>query len=348
MLNQLWNMALIGTVTYGLFALDPFEFSHIADNCHLYKPLFAFLSDVCYLYVYTGMFFFSHLYFQLYSITTLRLMDSPCFQQFYHSKRLAVAIILLMATVNHAFFFFISLDSSRRTHLLNLLSVTQSFSSFLSFFCVYNGSFFHIYLCSAYHYHIYAFNGILKKLEVGLKSRALEEVYVVEKIVEYALLSEQLNELYAVPAIIYLIFNIFNVVLPVCMIFLCQVHYGHLFHGTCTWMYIVFLVYLNNQNIATIRRILLRLSTKHKEKAKSSELLLAKYQKAFPATSQIIRKFQQNVQQHRSTFHRYQQMDIYLEYYQINIFNVIQVTYGFIFKTFLFMLNYIVLITQTN
>lgn len=132
------------------------------------------------------------------------------------------------------------------------------------------------------------------------------------------------------------------------MIVLCQVHYGHLVHGTFTWLYIYFLIYLNNQNIATIKRILNFISVAHKNKAKNNQILLTKYQKAFPVASQIIQKLQQNVRVHKSTFHQYQQMNLYLEYYQINIFNVFKVNYSFLFKTFLFVLNYIVLITQTN
>lgn len=132
------------------------------------------------------------------------------------------------------------------------------------------------------------------------------------------------------------------------MIVLCQVRYGHLVHGTFTWLYIYFLVYMNNQNTATVRRILFHISAAHKEKAKNNQFLLAKYQRAFPVASQIIQRLQQNIHVHKSTFHRYQQMNLYLEYYQINIFDIFKVNYSFLFKSFLFVLNFIVLITQTN
>lgn len=211
MLNQLWNMALISIVTYGLFTLDPFEFNRVDDSCHFYKPLFAFLSEVCYLYVYTGMFFFTHLYFQLYAIRTLQLMDNECFQRFYTSKRQAVLYFLVTAVVNHGFFLSIYFDSSH--NLLDFFASSSrpfSYSNLLSLICVYNGSFFHIYLCSVFYYHIYAFNGILREFEAGLKSQRLEECYVVERIIGYAALIDQLNVVYSLPAILYLIFNVFN------------------------------------------------------------------------------------------------------------------------------------------
>lgn len=342
MLNTLWNAALISIVTWGIIRLDPFEFRKTTSLCgDQIKPLFIFLTEFCLLYIYTGMFILSHLYFQVYSLDIIRLMDLPVFQEYYKSKRLAYLVFFAVLLINQLFFFSIIFD---QTHIEAAIELKVSDSwdfarKCLSRFCVFNGSFFHIYLCNLFFYHEVALNSLLNQIYRKLTSGKVSISEAFQQVREFALLHQAFNEFYSIPTIIYLIFNTFQVVVPLCMVLLCQLHYGHLIHGFFTWFYLLYLLRLNQNIQLTVKRIFNFFEEQSKMKLISSEKPLG--------PGMTVEEFE-TFQKRQFLYHKYSQVDLYCEYFHWNLFNMVNINFALLLKLTLFILNYVVLITQTN
>lgn len=176
---------------------------------------------------------------------------------------------------------------------------------------------------------------IQKRLFASNPKMTVKEDEVLEKetlikIRDLALLNFRLNKVMSLPHLIFIFLNVFNAILTICMMVICQVNAALVFHGTVTCFYLFYLLSLNRLIVSLVKSILGGLRNKYL------------YFSFDTTTSQTALAHQHRQLQITS-------MELYVGYFgPIKLFHLIRLEVAFVFQTGFFMLAYIVFITQTN
>src|SRR5699024_9014283 len=205
--------------------------------------------------------------------------------------------------------------------------------------------------CFAIHYCQHGTYRLLKQTQRKLSTNVLnlEEDQAMEQIRELALVNYELNQILSVPNMIFVWLNCCNTILAVCMTVMCQLNAALLCYCLLTCAYMCYLVWLNHRVIDTLKQIFTHLHKRYSTMNCHRERLFETI-----AHKEISANHLNNsnglsiLESDESRQMRFGEMEIYCDHFAIKIYHISNIDMQFLFQIGLFMINYIVFITQTN
>lgn len=154
----------------------------------------------------------------------------------------------------------------------------------------------------------------------------------MKQIGRLALLNYRLNQALSVPHLIFILLNVCNAVLTFCMMTVCRVNAALLWHGTVTFLYLLYLLLLNRSIVHLLKAILTSLREGYLLKNNEGR----RHPSQMTSTLSIYRQL------------KWTEAELYVAYFPIKLYHLLRLEAAFVFETGFFMLAYIVFITQTN
>ncbi len=96
------NVAVCFALHYFVKVADAFQLGQLLEMLQRAKPFFALMIRLCFMYAGVGFYFTGLLFFGFVGRRIVRLLDSPCFYAFYHSRQQAKNYFLLAVASNTA------------------------------------------------------------------------------------------------------------------------------------------------------------------------------------------------------------------------------------------------------
>lgn len=360
-INFFWNLSIDLIFLYGYIFLDPLQLEPLGKTCATSKPMFGYLVKMNAQFVYPFIFVINVSYSHFFSSQIIHLLDSDLFYAFY-SRDNKWRSILIGFIGGHFFLCYSFFYDKFNFQQFDVKQVIR-------YGCMYS-SLFQYWVMGILHYSNYAtfkiFSGFEKSLSNVNKMTVQEQFCILDQIRSLADINSNLNQYLSIPILFFIILNIFNIIMFLSMAILCRLSLGLIIHAFTSALYLVLIIILNHKLLLSLKRIIIAFQ--------GSQLILLKEQchsssSNYKLTGLNLTKIHQHTKStfvlstalHSSVIQRqlrepaesrqiqyFQLEKIYSKYYHIKIFRLVTLNFNYLLKVSLFILSYIVLISQTT
>lgn len=357
-INFFWNLSIDLTILYGFVYLDPFQLEPLGKTCAVSKPMFGYLVKMNAQFVYPFIFVINISYSQFFNSQIIHLLDSDLFYAFYSrdNKWRSILVCFIGGHFFLCFMFFFDKINFQQIDTKQLICYS----------CLYS-SMFQYWVLGIYNYSQYAtfklFSEYEKRLSNVEKMTVQEQFGIIDQIRSLADINFNLTQCLSIPILFFIILNIFNIIMFLSMAILCKPSLGLIIHVFTSALYLILIIILNHKLLLSLKRITIALQrsqlikhSKQRHPLSSNFKLtgLAKIQHPEGAfvisttlhSSAIQRQLREPIESRQIQY--VQLEDIYSKYFHIKIFRLITLNFNYLLKVSLFILSYIVLISQTT
>ena len=254
-------------------------------------------------------------------------------------------------------------------------------SDLLTYLCLYVVFQFVYWLYIALHYAQYGILGSLTALQNALKKKdeeeeEVDEALVIDELRSLALISRRLSRLLSWPLLSYLFVTISNIVLVICLAIICQPNLivrlaAHIITSCCYANYVAWLNWRIRRRVAAILEALrarhtgrrdtealenLFISSKTTVSLSSSSTVTAPFPpiqlywtiiqiENEPSMKTTSTKRFESLESRRI---RIQELELYEPFFHLNVFQITDIDQRFIFQSCVFVLGYVVFLSQTH
>lgn len=310
--------------------MDPLKLDLVVTKCAT-KPLFMAFAHISTKYTFPGVYFFYSVYQHFYVHQVLRALDSDCFRQFYHCKKQARRIFVLITCINHASFLAILFER----HRIHRLTEWPSVQHWLGYFAMYVVFQYVYWLCMVLHYYQYATYRLLVQIQARITANrsSISMKQALEEIQLLATANQHLSQLLSPGFIMYFVFVLFNMTRIVCFALVCEPNFRLLLQLSSTCAYTIFIVWLNSKICRTLNHIFAKLKSDRAQRCRE-------------ALGDKRRKICGPISQNHSI--HFFDIEVYAQCFLIKVFLLGTIDFRLLLQTVLFILVYVVFFTQTN